>query len=144
MQFSIQSRLFSMWVFRAAVTLIRVHFDHYFSILILNFIWKKHHASERTFPSLTYNEQVEHFKSVLYHLLRAVRFHSQRVILDGLCPQTLFKSRKEHVGTSSFVCVVSEWGAALTTLAKFAGSSWNGAANSTGPITGRWVLITQG
>lgn len=135
MQFSIQSRLFSMWVFRAVVALIRVHFDHYFSILILNFIWKKHHhASKRTFPSLIYNEQVERFKSVLYYLLRAVRFHSQ----------TLFKSRKEHVGTSSFVCVVSEWGVALTTLVKFAGSSWNGAANSIGPITGHWVLITQG
>lgn len=41
-------------------------------------------------------------------------------------------------------CVVSKWWAALTTLAKFAESSWNGAANSSGPITGRWVLITWG
>lgn len=33
---------------------------------------------------------------------------------------------------------------AVSTLATFAESSWNGTANCSGPITGGWVLITRG
>lgn len=59
------------------VALIKIYCDYYFPILILNFIWVKHlHASERTFPSLIYTEQEQHFKSILYYLLIVIQFHS--------------------------------------------------------------------
>jgi len=49
---------FKMWIFGATVALIRVHFDHYFSILILNFIRKKHIIMLQREYFLVYTKQV--------------------------------------------------------------------------------------